>query len=350
MKKIGLLTFIVLSVSVQAQDNPISTAVPFQTLRSDARSNALGNTAVATQADVYSQLKNASKYVFLEQDLAIAYTHTRFANSAFSDMSDNSLHLVYRRNHRSAWGGSINYYDMGKLLLKDGLGNTIGEGNPYDLSADLSYSLLLSETFSMGITGRFLNTRLEGIQYRSIGTALAFDLSGFYRSAEGQFGSFGLVKRLGFSLQNIGSKMKFNNDENEQFLPTSLRIGGGITLSKADLHAFDLSAEIGKILVPEQQANGTLSSKSAFSGMFDGFGNAAWLYSGGLAYTYHQAFTLRTGYYGESEQAGGRNFVGLGLGVRLGKFDFDTSYTFGLESVPHPLDNNLRLSLAFRIN
>ncbi|MDO5609141.1 MAG: type IX secretion system outer membrane channel protein PorV [Capnocytophaga sp.] len=377
MKKISLLLCLIASgawaqntISFGGGERLVNTAVPYTALRSDARSNALGNTSVATEADVYSQLRNASKYVFFEEDLSVAFTHTRFWNTGFDDINDNSFHLLYRRNDRSAWGGSINYYSLGKMMLKDDLGNDLRETNPYEMNVDLSYSLLLSETFSMGITGRFLNTRLEGIQNSSFGNALAFDLSGYYQSLPSEFSGFSLVKRLGFSLQNIGSKMKFNNDENEQFLPTTLRLGGGLSFTdKLNRHQFDISAEIGKYLVPEMPEYGYVDANGngqqganepriiisgddpartgGISGIFKGFGNASWMYSAGVGYTYNRQFSLRAGYYGESQQAGDRNFIGVGAGFKAARLGIDLSYTKSTQSIPHPLDNNMRLSLAY---
>ena len=46
-------------------------------------------------------------------------------------------------NKKHSLGASVRYFSIGKLNEWNEFGQTIGEGNPYELSADLSYSYRL---------------------------------------------------------------------------------------------------------------------------------------------------------------------------------------------------------------
>jgi hypothetical protein len=64
----------------------------------------------------------------------------------------------------------------------------------------------------------------------------------------------------------------------------------------------------------------------------------------GMEYWYNNLFALRTGYYLEHEDNGGRRYATLGTGIRYGPAEVDFSYLIATQE-DHPLDGTLRLSL-----
>ena len=108
--------------------------------------------------------------------------------------------------------------------------------------------------------------------------------------------------------------------------------------------------------VIDQQDLNTYQSIDFLKGTIDSFSDTAGGFSEelkelriglGLEYTLKQTFTLRTGYFFESERSGSRRFFTLGTGVRLKALQIDMSYLFSTAKVRNPLENTLRFSLSF---
>ncbi|NJR76705.1 MAG: PorV/PorQ family protein [Scytonema sp. CRU_2_7] len=86
---------------------------------------------------------------------------------------------------------------------------------PNELALDASYSLKLSETYSMGVAGRFIRSNLkipDGNNDASAATSFAVDVSGFYQSEEIAFENFNGKWRAGFNLQNLGPKISYDQE------------------------------------------------------------------------------------------------------------------------------------------
>ena len=67
----------------------------------------------------------------------------------------------------------------------------------------------------------------------------------------------------------------------------------------------------------------------------------------GAEYSYQDSFSLRTGYFHESEEKGARKFFTLGAGFKYNIVKIDVSYLFSASKVKNPLENTLRFSLTF---
>jgi hypothetical protein len=66
----------------------------------------------------------------------------------------------------------------------------------------------------------------------------------------------------------------------------------------------------------------------------------------GLEYLFQDIFSLRTGYFNESQDKGSRRYLTLGAGFDLNFMDIDISYLFSTSNVRNPLENTVRFSLA----
>ena len=73
------------------------------------------------------------------------------------------------------------------------------------------------------------------------------------------------------------------------------------------------------------------------------------MFSGSLEYSYDNAFAIRTGYFHESPQQGGRQFATVGLGLNYQSFGLDLSYLINTSKVNSALDNTLRFGLTWNI-
>ena len=98
-------------------------------------------------------------------------------------------------------------------------------------------------------------------------------------------------------------------------------------------------------------------NRPLISGMFGSFGDAPGgfseemqevMISFGVEYMYNQKFALRTGYFYENPNKGGRRYFTMGLGFDLNRIGFDFSYLVP-QTQNHPLAETLRFSLRYSI-
>ena len=88
-------------------------------------------------------------------------SYTPYLTSIANDISLGQITYYNRINDRSAFAGSLRYFGLGDIELRqsyDDPGRTV---NPNELALDGSYSLKLSETFSMGVAGRYIRSNLK---------------------------------------------------------------------------------------------------------------------------------------------------------------------------------------------
>lgn len=370
------------AVTIKAQEitpSRITTALPFLQIAADARAGGLGDQGVATSADVFSQQWNASKYAFAEKEFGFALNVTPFLTKLVDDIILANLVGYKRLDERSAIAASFRYFSLGEIQFTDDQGNATSTEKPNSLSLDVSYSLKLSDRFSMGVAGRYLRSdlRLQNANLgddANAGNSFGVDITGFYQSEEIPYKNFDGRWRAGFAITNIGPKIKFS-DSQESFIPTNLRIGGGFDFGIDAYNKVKTTVEFSKLLVPtppsssldvnndgviqpneRQPFNEFVKDNSAIGSIFSSFGDADGgfkeelqeiTYSISAEYTYNDVFALRAGYFGENENKGARQFFSLGAGFKYTSIGVDFSYLFSTSSVPSPLDGTLRIGLSF---
>lgn len=393
MKKISLLLFYFIIISfAEAQTRPITTGVPFLQVAADARAAGLADQGVATSADVFSQQWNPAKYAFSIDKQGFSVSYTPYLTDLVNDISLSQLTYYNKINDRSAFAGSIRYFSIGDIELRadaTGPANTV---KPSEYAIDGSYSLKLSEMFSMAVGARFISSNLgittEG-QSLSAATSFAFDVAGFYQSEEMAYTNFNGRWRAGFNFQNLGPKINYDlsgitDGSGSNFLPANLRLGGGFDFILDDYNKVAVSVELTKLLVPTpqipvptpandvngngtiepseegsdgvQEANNEYNSIGWVPGIFKSFGDAPdgfseeikeVTYSLAGEYTYQDSFSMRAGYYHQSPEKGAVQFFSLGAGFKYNIVKVDVSYLFSASKVKNPLENTLRFSLTF---
>jgi len=90
-------------------------------------------------------------------------------------------------DQRSAWSASFKYFSLGDIDIIQNPQDIPLLENPNEFTLDASYSLKLSEYFSMAVTGRFLmsDVKLQSVDSNSdSASSFAVDISGFYQSEE----------------------------------------------------------------------------------------------------------------------------------------------------------------------
>lgn len=387
-KIIPLFILLLIITSANAQDRVINPGVPFLLVAADARAAGMADIGVATSADAFSQQWNPAKYAFTTDAQGFSISYTPYLTDLVNDISLGQLTYYNRINEKSAFAGSLRYFGLGEIELRENANDEPRLVSPNEFAIDGSYSLKLSEKFSMAVAGRFINSNLKVASDNndaSSASTFAVDLAGFYQSEEIAYNEFNGRWRAGFNIQNLGPKISYDNDNfNNNFIPANLKIGTGFDFILDDYNKVAVNVEFNKLLVPTPQIPGlpvdtnsdgdfndpediTQAEQNAqtsndyraigwTSGVFKSFGDAPdgfseelkeVTYAVGAEYLYQDSFAMRLGYFHESPVKGARQFFSLGAGFKYNVVKVDVSYLFSASKVKNPLENTLRFSLTF---
>lgn len=381
MKKISLLLICILTIqNIHAQDDRrvITTGVPFLLVAADARSAGMADQGVATSADAFSQQYNPAKYAFSLQKQGFSVSYTPYLTDLVNDISLGQFTYFNRISERSAFAGSLRYFGLGDIELREDFNDPGRVVSPSEFAIDGSYSLKLNERFAMAVAGRYIRSSLripDGTVDATAASSFAVDVAAFYQSEEQAYNDFNGRWRAGFNFQNMGPKISYDSDElSTNFLPSNLKLGAGFDFIFDDYNKVAVSVEFNKLLVPtpqipkdldgdgeitddERAANNDEYRRTGWvEGMFTSFGDAPdgfaeemkeFTYSVGTEYLYQDSFALRLGYFNEHELKGARKFFSLGAGFKYNVVKIDVSYLFSASKVKNPLENTLRFSLSF---
>ncbi len=347
--------------------NLVEHAVISQTIAPDARSAGMGDVGAATDPDVNSQAWNLAKYPFCISRAGVALNYTPWLRQLVNDIDLAYLAGYYRIGDYGALSGSLRYFSLGEVFTSDDSEMTV---NPYEMSLDVAYSRMLSETFSLGVGLRWIysDLRYDYSEDSKPASAFAADIAMYYNNYV-MLGSRECQLGLGLTLQNLGSKISYYGDEESQFIPANLRLGASLMIPVDEYNRFSIAADANKLLVPtvplqevdetnsdyQDRVRREYSDVSSIKGMFQSFSDAPGgfkeeleeiQWSVGAEYVYHDKFSLRAGYHHESESKGNRKYFTVGGGFRMSVFSLDVGYVISTAQ-SNPLDQTLRFTLSF---
>lgn len=377
MKKIYLAALTLMGISpltATAQEkvdmfNPEKNSVTSQSIAPDARAGGMGDVGAATDPDVASQFWNPAKYPFTISRAGVSLNYTPWLRQLVSDIDLAYLVGYYRIGDYSAVSGSLRYFSLGEVFYGD-TDDTQMTLNPYEMSFDVAYSIMLSEKFSIAAGVRWIYSDLtyNYSDTSSPGSAFAVDLAAYYQNYV-NIGQRECQLGIGLDISNVGSKINFGGDENSEFLPANLRLGASLMVPVDEYNRFSIAVDANKPLVPTMPVKMDGESDEDFitrkqkdyydvspiSGIFKSFGDAPGgfkeeiqeiRWSVGAEYVYNDKFSLRAGYHHESENKGNRRYFTVGAGFKMNVFSLDAGYVIATAK-SNPLDQTLRFSLSF---
>lgn len=376
MRRLTTILFLLAVLAASAQDkrdmfNPVNHAVISQIIAPDARSGGMGDVGAATEADVNSQYWNPAKYPFTISRAGVALNYTPWLRQLVSDMDLAYLVGYYRIGDYSAVSGSLRYFSLGEVFTSSSEDGTNDMSiNPYEMSLDVAYSLMLSEHFSLGAAVRWIysDMRYDFSEDSSPASAFAADIAMYYQNYL-NLGARECQLGLGLNVSNIGSKITFGGNEDSEFIPTNLRLGASLMIPVDEYNRFTIAADANKLLVPtvpkQEEGESTTDYRdrvreeyndvSSISGIFKSFHDAPGgfkeemqevQWSVGAEYVYHDQFSVRAGYHHEAENKGNRKYFTVGAGFKMSVFSLDAGYVIATAK-SNPLDQTLRFSLSF---
>ncbi|MCK5454794.1 MAG: PorV/PorQ family protein, partial [Calditrichia bacterium] len=282
----------------------------------------VGARSIALGAGVVSSVRGAE---------AIAYNPAGMSMIPKSELIISTMRYIADINHNyvagtvnggriGTFGFSIKSVSFGKIdetteVQPDGTGNTY---SPVFIVGGLSYSRLLTDRITAGVTGKYI---FEGVMQTSAST-FALDFGVQY--------AFNNSLRLGVVMQNVGGKLKYagRNLERPFQIPASSPDADdgyfeGVALASdiPSLFSFGLSYAI----------NIAEYNSVELIGSFVNQNDAPDQLSGGLEYDYRNLFFLRGGYMMNAQNQDDNIFgysVGAGLKYGVGNFDFQFDYAF----------------------
>ncbi|MBU0600031.1 PorV/PorQ family protein [bacterium] len=276
-----------------------TTGATFLKIGIGARALALGETYISLGNDLEAMFHNPAGLNFITNQ-ELNFMHLDY----FDDISYEYLGYAKRLSPSRILAGGLSCLHMGRFTKWDKEGNELGSFSAGDTLLSLSYaqSLTEDEDAFMGTNVKLIYQRLSSFVSKSV----ALDLGLLKES-----GVEGL--RYGVSLQNLGTKVKF--DKTEDKLPLNLKLGLSYQyLDEAMITGLDIN-------IPN-----------------DGKINLHL----GHEYTLGENFILRLGYQnGPAKYAHG---FGGGFGIKYG--DLALSYAF----VPYneELGNSHYISLLYQ--
>lgn len=392
---LGLLTCpsVILAQTVnqdqRAEDvqlNTITTAVPFLMIGPDARAGGMAEVGAATSPDGNCIHWNTSKMAFLEDKMGFAVSYTPWLRALVPD-----INLAYisgygklGKKNDQALGASLRYFSLGEITFTDNVGNVIGNFTPNEFALDVAYARKLSNEFSGGIALRYVYSNLTGgINVGGANTrpgmAGAADVSFYYRTRKVEVAKKKTEISAGINFSNIGSKMSYTQNNQEDFIPMNMRFGVGFKIWADEHNSIAIYYDLNKLLVPTPprydsrdsiitQAGNTIPNPnkgkiiagkdpnvSVPAAIFQSFGDAPggsaeeWKevnHSIALEYWYQEYFSVRAGFFYEDYTKGNRQFFTIGAGFRYNVFGLDFAYLIPTQQ-RHPLENTLRFTLRF---
>ena len=352
-----LMLFTQTTFAQSGKENPITTAVPFLRLATDARTAAMGDVGVATTPDANSIFYNGGKTVFNENKYGIGLTYTPWLSELdLKNINQISVAGFYKLDDKQAISLGFRNFNQGTFSFTDANGTEVSTFKPSDLAIEAGYSRKLSNKSGLGLNIRYIHSKLANNSVNSdykAGNAVAADLSYFYTKKAWNFG---------VALTNLGSKIKYGGESS--YIPANLALGAAYNKKINSDNKLSFALEFNKLLVPtppdaaDAQKVADYNNKGVVGSWFSSFGDAPGGGSEelkevqlglGAEYMYKELFSLRAGYFTENKLKGNRNYltVGAGLHYKVGGLNFSYLVPTGNNTNDNALKNTFRISLLF---
>ncbi|HQV32915.1 MAG TPA: PorV/PorQ family protein, partial [Calditrichia bacterium] len=244
-------------------------------------------------------------------------------------------------------GFSIQYLNYGENVQTDNEGNILGTFTSNEIAVTGSYGMRLMDNLGLGANLKFIYSRLSPVEVdaqkgEGVGSTFALDLGVLYLPG------WSSRLNLGANLSNLGPKITYIDRDQADPIPTNLRLGAAYKLVDSEFNRLTAVYDINRLLVPQDAEK---RQDSFLTYLYSGWGGDNFVdrftHSVGLEYWYTDLIALRSGYFFESDKAGGRQFWTFGGGLNVSVIGIDFSYILG-GSEDSPLNDTIRFSLSAR--
>jgi hypothetical protein len=304
-KRIGtsLLPMVALAFafsSARAQDGSISDGALFLLLPVGAQTVGMGQATVAARLGTESIWSNPA--AIARQDKREAAIHHSETIAARGDV----ITLLFPKNGLGAFALSANILDFGNQQITDRDGTPIGLVLPRNLLFSGTFGAAVGKSLSLGLT-------FKRLQYRVDCSGQCGDVTTF--SATSNAVDFGAqydipgdsAVRLGAAIRNIGTRLRIDDQEEADRLPTRIEVGLSYRLGVVRKYVSDVDIHLAGDIVADESADDPSARL-------------------GADLVYQNTVHLRAGYL--ANDTDGAN-AALGFGLGTGRLLFDIARTFG---------------------
>jgi hypothetical protein len=340
-----------------------SAAVPFMLISPDARAGGMGNLSLAMSPEANDLFGNTAKLPFMEEKQGFLINYTPWLKSlGLNDVYLASAGYYKKLNSISAINSSLRFFSLGEIQFTDDNGNaSYAAQRPSEFGYDFGYSILLTDKLSMGLTLRYIHSKLVSgpIQttYYRAGNTLSGDINLFYKQNENLQGFHAALL-----LSNLGGKISYTDNAHKYFIPANMGLGLGY-LNKIDAdNSLEFGVDVNRLLVPVSPGSDPAEiehyySQSVVSSWFNSFNAKEGMPLGesikvstGLEYNYLSQFYLRAGYFiDNNKNLGNMQYFTLGASFKYQQSKFNISYLVpsGGGLLQNPLSNTIRFGSIF---
>ncbi len=360
-----LIAFIVSNLSIKAQKSVdfkevAPTSAPFLTITPESRAGAMAGTGVATTPDLTSQVWNSAKYSFLNEDMGASISVTPWLRKLVNDINLYYITFHKKLDKNQTFSASLRYFSLGTITFRQEAEGATYTGKPNEFALDAAYSRRLSDNFSASIALRYIRSDImngSGTEGVEVGNAYAADINCFYIN-DVRIGGYKGDFTAGFNIKNLGSKISYDGNNTQQFLPTTMRLGAGFNSKIDSYNKFGVFLDVERQMLAKNEWNekdgkwvdrSDLSMTSSFFQSFGDFSPKDLHIMIGAEYWYAEQFAVRAGYYHEDESQGNRKHATVGVGVKFNMFNIDASYIIAVKQ-NNPLANTIRVTIGFTLD
>lgn len=313
MKKSLIIAIILLS-SVAVSRGQVASLV---TITPDARSAGMGDTGISASANAFSVFGYTAAIALEPGTAAFGYSYTPWMRSHIRGYNLHSAAGYWRPGDRHGIALGFRYFNSPTVRYTDDNGNLLNEFRPADMAVDLGYAYAITDELGVAVNARGVYSDLSNYPGTESGLAFAGDLSVYYRKDD---------LSAGLSVSNLGSKMKYGNDDDGTFMPANIKLGGAYRMPLgSDMHVITGALEAGYSLLPSENR-----------GVFGGIG---------VEYMFNGFIAVRGGYHAASKVVGS-SYGTAGLGINLDIFSVDFSYL--IAGADSSVRNTMRFSLGVK--
>lgn len=334
----------------------------FLRIEPDSRAAGMGNTGVAIADNANAMFWNPAGLAF-QKNLQAGFTHVPWLPAFDAGLSYNYLVGSYHQEGIGTFGMHATYLDLGEIELRDSGGASLGTASSFQFAGGLSYGYQVSERLGLGASLRGVYSKLAPEEDDGVASSIAGDLSVLYRTAPFNLGGTKTTFSTGANLANMGKRMQFRSAKEP--LPMNLRLGYAFTFEFDEYNSLTVANDFNKSMVnvdkKVSQSDTSFVADPFYESIFTSWGSSEgvqdqggqtstlnvleqFTVGTGLEYWYNDLFALRTGYFYEDPDNGGREFLTFGAGLRYNIVGVDVSYINTIRE-NSPLANTLRFSL-----
>lgn len=284
-----IITFLIVLFSIQpvcfagfSKDYAGTSTAQFLKLGAGARASGMGDAFVGISDDATAVYWNPAGLNQIENN-SVSLMHAVWVEDIFYDW----VSYAHPAGKAGVLGIGIQYLSYGDIREIDETGLEGNNFSPSDFATTISFAEEIYGT-SFGFNMKYISSKIK-----KKATAFAIDIGWMHKIMDNKI-SLGLV------FQNIGTKMKFVDEEDS--LPINIRLGGAYKVRDKWIVSLDVSAPI------DNEINGGIGVENNYK-LSDNI-NIAW----------------RIGYNTKTTDVGGLGGYSLGLGGNFKRYRVDYAF------------------------